>query len=357
MIIACPKEIKTLENRVGLTPVGTKVLTDLGHSVYVERDAGVGAGFSNAMYIEAGAEILDTPKEIYLKGNLIVKVKEPLEPEYELIREGQIIFTYFHFASSKPLIEAMLAAKATCIAYETIEDKNGALPLLVPMSQIAGRLAVLEGIRYLTKPFGGLGILPGGIPGVAPAKITIIGGGMVGTEAAKVASGLGADVTVVDLSPNRLLYLSEILPKNVKTIFSNAQSISELVKDTDLLIGAVLIPGAEAPKLVSEAMVKTMKKGSVIVDVAIDQGGCVATSIKTSFEQPVVEKYGVIHYGVANMPGAVARTSTIALTQVTLPYLVNLANIGYKKLAEKDKGFAKGVNIDHGQVILQDILK
>jgi alanine dehydrogenase len=355
MKIACPKEIKTLENRVGLTPAGTKILVQNGHKVFVEREAGLGSGFSNAEYIEAGAEIIDTAKEIYDKGEIIIKVKEPLEQEYPFIQENQIIFTYFHFASSKSLIEAMVLSKSVCIAYETIKDKNGGLPLLVPMSQIAGRLSILEGIRFLTKPFGGLGILPGGIPGLEPAKITIIGGGMVGTEAAKIAAGLGADVTILDISPSRLLYLSETLPKNVKTLFSNETNLRKLLLDTDLLVGAVLIPGAEAPKLVSEEMVKTMKKGSVIVDVAIDQGGCVATSLKTSFDKPIFEKHGVIHYCVANMPGAVARTATLALTQVTFPYLLKLANQGYKQLAENDKGFAEGINIEKGKIVLSEI--
>lgn len=355
MIVACPKEIKILENRVGLTPSGVQQLVALGHQVLIERNAGLGSRFEDSEYILAGATILDAPEDLYQKADIIIKVKEPLESEYSLIRENQIIFTYFHFASSRELTQAMVKSKAVCIAYETIRDRSGALPLLVPMSQIAGRLSILEGMRFLTKPFGGLGILPGGIPGIEPAKVVILGGGMVGTEAAKVAAGLDAEVTILDVSPSRLLHLSEILPKNVKTIFSNPTNIATLVSEADLVIGAVLLPGAEAPTLVSEAMVKTMKKGAVIVDVAIDQGGCIETSEKTTFENPVFEKHGVIHYCVANMPGAVARTATMALTQVTLPYLLQMVTIGYEKLAEKDKGFFQGINISKGNVYLPEI--
>lgn len=355
MIVACPKEIKTLENRVGLTPSGVVQLVSFGHEVYIENNAGLGSGFLNEEYVTAGAIILDSVEDLYSKADIIVKVKEPLESEYSLVKENQVVFTYFHFASSQELTRAMVKSKAVCIAYETIRDRTGALPLLIPMSQIAGRLSILEGIRFLTKPFGGLGILPGGIPGIEPAKITIIGGGMVGTEAAKVAAGLGADVTILDLNPSRLLYLSETLPKNVKTLFSNSTNISRLCLESDLLIGAVLVPGAEAPKLVTDTMVKSMKKGAVIVDVAIDQGGCVETSVKTSFDNPVFEKYGVIHYCVANMPGAVARTATLALTQVTLPYLIQIANSGYEALARKDKGFEQGINISKGEIFLEEI--
>ncbi len=355
MIIACPKEIKILENRVGLTPSGVFQLVSLGHKVYIQRGAGAGSGFEDQEYILAGAGIKNTAAELYMLADIVIKVKEPLASEYKLIRENQIIFTYFHFASSIELIQEMAASKAICIAYETIKDKHGGLPLLVPMSQIAGRLAVLEGLRFLTKPFGGLGILPGGVPGVEPAKITIVGAGMVGTEAAKIAAGLDAEVTILDVNPNRLLYLSETLPKNVKTIFSNASSISKYSSEADLLIGAVLVPGASAPKLVTEAMVKNMKKGAVIVDVAIDQGGCIETSIKTNFDAPTFEKHGVIHYCVANMPGAVARTATLALTQVTLPYLIQLADKGYEKMSIEDKGFANGVNIDKGVILLDEI--
>lgn len=356
MIISCIKEIKTLENRVGLTPAGVAELMKNGHQVYVQTDAGLGSGFTNEEYVHAGATLLDTPKELFAKADLVIKVKEPLPSEYDLIKEGQVVFTYFHFASSAELTQAMIKSKAVCIAYETIKDAKGGLPLLVPMSQIAGRLSVLEGFRFLTKPFGGLGILPGGIPGIEPAKVTIIGGGMVGAEAAKVAAGLGAEVCILDINPARLLYLSEILPANVKTLFSNADNLANCLKNTDLLVGAVLIPGAEAPKLVSEEMVKTMKKGSVIVDVAIDQGGCIATSKATKFDDPVFEKHGVIHYCVANMPGAVARTATLALTQVTFPYLLKIANKGYQVFAAEDDGFAHGLNIEKGIVKLKEIL-
>lgn len=357
MKIACLKEIKTLENRVGLTPTGVEQLVLHGHEVYLQTNAGLGSGFTDLEYQKSGATIIDSPQELYALAEIIIKVKEPLPSEYDWIKENQIVFTYFHFASSLELTQAMQKSKAVCIAYETIEDKNGTLPLLTPMSQIAGRLSILEGIRFLTKPFGGMGILPGGIPGLEPAKITIIGGGMVGTEAAKVAAGLGADVTILDVNPNRLLYLSEILPKNVKTLFSNQSNLSKLLPETDLLVGAVLIPGAAAPKLVSEEMVKTMKKGAVIVDVAIDQGGCVETSIATKFDNPVFEKHGVLHYCVANMPGAVARTATLALTQVTFPYILKLANIGYKSMAEIDRGFSKGISIEKGIILLKEISK
>jgi len=351
MIVGCPKEIKILENRVGLTPSGAAELVEEGHQVFIEQGAGVGSGFTDEQYLKAGASILGSAKDVYLSSDLIVKVKEPQPAEYGLIKKGQILFTYFHFASSQELVSAMIDSGATCIAYETVRDKTGQLPLLVPMSQIAGRLSVLEGIRYLTKPFGGLGILPGGIPGVKPSKITIIGAGAVGTEAAKVAAGIGADVTVLDINPKRMLEISETLPANVTTLFSNQENLKELLPQTDLLVGAVLIPGAKAPKLVGEELISTMKPGSVIADVAIDQGGCVATSAPTSFKEPVFQKYGVTHYAVTNMPGAVPRTSTIALTQVTLPYVKKIAKIGYQKLSELDFGFAKGVSISGGKKV------
>ena len=351
MIIGCPKEIKTLENRVGITPSGVFQLVQDGHKVMVQSRAGEGSGFSNQEYLKAGASLETTAEAIYNQAELIVKVKEPLKEEYSLIKENQIVFTYFHFASSQELINGMIASKSICIAYETIRDRDGKLPLLIPMSQIAGRLSVLEGMRFLTKPYGGKGILPGGIPGVAPAKITIIGGGVVGTEAAKVAAGIGADVTILDINATRLLELSETLPANVTTLFSNKMNLSKLVKETDLLVGAVLVPGAKAPKLVSEELVMTMKGKSVIVDVAIDQGGCIVTSEKTNFESPTIEKHDVIHYGVTNMPGAVAQTATLALTQVTLPYVQRIANNGWESLKNSDKGFAKGVSIVNGKVV------
>lgn len=356
MVIGCPKEIKTLENRVALTPEGVKELVADGHKVYVQKEAGFGVGFFDEDYVSSGAKILNSAEEIYELSQLIIKVKEPLEPEYKLIKKGQIIFAYFHFASSVELIEAMKLSEAVCIAYETVRDNNGALPLLVPMSMVAGRISIQEGMRFLTKPFGGLGILPGGIPGVKPAKVTVIGGGMVGTEAAKVASGMGADVTILDINQERLTELRDILPSNVSPMFSSKENLNELLKDTDLLVGAVLVPGAKAPKLVSEEQVKAMKGKSVIVDVAIDQGGCIATSRPTTFTEPTYSLHGVTHYGVANMPGAVAKTSTEALTAVTFPYLKKIVNDGWEKLAEQDKGFAEGVSIVNGVVVNDEIL-
>lgn len=356
MIIGCPKEIKILENRVALTPQGVKELVEAGHYVYVQEGAGVGAGFNDELYKEAGATLVPSASEVFSRAQIIIKVKEPLEEEYKLIKRDQIVFTYFHFASSIRLIDAMKSSGAVCVAYETIRDKEGGLPLLVPMSQIAGRLSVLEGLRFLTKPFNGAGILPGGIPGVAPAKVVVIGGGMVGTEAAKVASGLDAEVTILDINPKRLLQLSEMLPKNVKTLFSNKSNLDRVLEEADLLVGAVLVPGAKAPKLVSSEQVKKMKSGSVIVDVAIDQGGCIETAKATTFKEPVFNLHGVTHYCVANMPGAVAQTATIALTQVTLPYLKKMASIGWEKLSEKDKGFKEGVSIVKGEVVNPEIL-
>jgi len=356
MKIGLPKEIKNWENRVGLTPSGVKLLIKDGHTVKVQKKAGIGSGFSDSMYQEAGAIMVDTAAEVYERVDLIVKVKEPQPEEYRLIEPEQIVFTYFHFAASKKLTEAMVNSGSVSIAYETITNKEGTLPLLVPMSQIAGRMSVIDGVRFMLLPNGGRGILPGGIAGVAPANIVVIGGGIVGTEAAKLAAGFDAKVTILDINPSRLLYLSEVLPANVTTLFSNEDNISKVVKEADLLIGAVLLPGAQAPTLVSEEMVKSMKEGAVIVDVAIDQGGCIATSEKTTHAEPTVTKHGVIHYGVTNMPGAVANTATLALTQVTLPYVRKIATLGYKKFAEQDTGFAKGINIEKGIIKLPELL-
>ncbi|MFZ5591051.1 MAG: alanine dehydrogenase, partial [Bacillota bacterium] len=331
MIIGVPKEIKSNENRVAITPAGVQAMVKAGHKVVIENNAGVGSGISNEDYIAAGAEILATPAEVFAAADMIMKVKEPLPPEYGLFKEGQVLFTYLHLAPEPELTRALLDKKVVGIAYETIQLPNGSLPLLTPMSEVAGRMAVQIGAQFLEKHNGGLGILLGGVPGVPPAKVTIIGGGVVGTNAAKIALGMGADVTILDLNANRLRYLDDIFGSRIKTLMSNSYNIAAAVKEADLLIGAVLIPGARAPKLVTEEMVKQMKPGSVIVDVAIDQGGSIETVDRvTTHAEPTYIKHGVVHYSVANMPGAVARTSTFALTNVTLPYALKLANKGYR---------------------------
>ncbi len=355
MIIGVPKEIKTNENRVALVPSGAETLKQAGHSVLVEKDGGVGSGFSDADYKAAGAEILASPAEIYLKADMIMKVKEPLAQEYKLIREGQILFTYFHFAASLELTQAMIASKAVCIAYETVEKQDGSLPLLVPMSEVAGRMAVQEGAKYLEKFFGGRGILLGGIPGVKPASVVILGGGVVGINAAKMAAGMGARVTILDINLDRLRYLDDVMPKNVMTVKSNPQTVREAISKADLVVGAVLIAGAKAPHLVTRDMLKLMKPGSVIVDVAVDQGGCIETIKPTTHQDPTYVIDGVIHYGVANMPGAVPMTSTIGLTNATLPYAVEIANKGYLKAIKENKEISLGVNIINGKVTYKGV--
>ncbi len=355
MIIGVPKEIKANENRVALVPSGAETLKQAGHSVLVEKDGGVGSGFSDADYKAAGAEILASPAEIYLKADMIMKVKEPLPQEYKLIREGQILFTYFHFAASLELTQAMIASKAVCIAYETVAKEDGTLPLLVPMSEVAGRMAVQEGAKYLEKFFGGRGILLGGIPGVRPASVVILGGGVVGINAAKMAAGMGASVTILDINLDRLRYLDEVMPKNVITVKSNPQTIREAISQADLVIGAVLIAGAKAPNLVTRDMLKLMKPGSVIVDVAVDQGGCIETIKPTTHQDPTYVIDGVIHYGVANMPGAVPMTSTIGLTNATLPYALEIANKGYRRAIKENKEIALGVNIINGKVTYKGV--
>lgn len=355
MIIGVPKEIKNNENRVGLTPAGISALVKAGHSLFVQAHAGEGSGFSDEEYAAAGATILGSIEEVYHKAEMIIKVKEPIEVEYSLIRENQLLFTYFHFASYEPLTKAMIERKAVCLAYETVEKKDRSLPLLVPMSEVAGRMSIQEGAKYLEKPMGGRGILLGGVPGVKPAQVLILGGGIVGTQAAKMAAGMGADVTIMDISIPRLRELDDILPKNVKTVFSNEYNIREAVKQADLIVGAVLIPGAKAPHLVTRDMLKMMKKGTVLVDVAVDQGGCIETCKPTTHENPTYEIDGIIHYCVANMPGAVPYTSTLALTNATLPYALQLANKGWKKACSDNEELRLGLNVVEGKVVYKGV--
>ena len=351
MIIGVPKEIKNNENRVALTPAGAFELNKRGHEVYVQSTAGIGSGFSDEDYTDAGANILPTIEDVYAKAEMIIKVKEPIQQEYDLIKEDQLLFTYFHFASYKPLTEAMIANKSICLAYETVLGKNNSLPLLVPMSEVAGRMAIQEGAKYLEKPEGGRGVLLGGVPGVPPAKVLILGGGIVGTQAAKMAAGLGANVTILDISLDRLRYLSDVLPANVTTMFSNEYNIRRLIKNHDLIVGAVLIPGAKAPNLITRAMLKDMRPGTVLVDVAVDQGGCIETCKPTTHEDPTFVIDEIVHYCVANMPGAVPYTSTIALTNATLPYAVRLAEQGWKKACKNDENLKEGLNVVQGKVV------
>ena len=355
MIIGVAKEIKNNENRVGLTPAGTETLKKAGHTVLVEQSAGVGSGFSDESYVAAGGQILADKKALFDQAEMIIKVKEPLAPEYELFHEGQILFTYLHLAPEPELTKALLEKKVIGIAYETIEH-NHTLPLLSPMSEVAGRMAVQVGAHCLEKPFGGKGVLLGGVPGVESAQVVIVGGGIVGTNAAKMAVGMGARVTIIDRSTDRLVYLDDIFGGRVTTVMSNSYNIASWVKKADLLIGSVLLPGEKAPKLVSEDMVKSMEPGSVIVDVAIDQGGSVETIDRvTTHSDPTYVKHGVVHYSVANMPGAVARTSTFALTNATIEYALKIANMGWKDALKADPGFAKGLNVYDGKIIFKGV--
>jgi len=355
MIIGVPKEIKNNENRVALTPGGAIELVKRGHKVFVQSGAGEGSGLSDEEYQSAGAKILSTIEEVYAIAELIIKVKEPIESEYPLIRENQVLFTYFHFASSEQLTQAMIERKAICIAYETVEKADNSLPLLVPMSEVAGRMAVHEGAKYLEKPMGGRGILLGGVPGVKPAKILILGGGIVGKEAAKMAAGLGADVTIMDLSLPRLRYLDDVLPANVDTVMSSEYNIRKEIKNADLIIGAVLIPGAKAPKLITREMLVEMQPGTVLVDVAVDQGGCFETTHPTTHADPIYVIDKVIHYCVANMPGAVPYTSTLALTNATLPYALELAAKGWQKACRDNIELYKGVNMVNGTIVYKAV--
>lgn len=350
MIIGVPKEIKNNEYRVAVTPAGVHDFTQAGHKVVIEKSAGAGSGISDAEYIDAGALMLDTAAEVW-EADMIYKVKEPLAAEYNLLKEGQILFTYLHLAREPELTKALMAGKVTAIAYETIQLDDGSLPLLVPMSEVAGRMAVQIGAHFLEKTFGGKGILLGGVPGVLPAKVTIIGGGIVGTNAAKIALGMGADVTIVEKSSKRLRELDDLFSGHVKTLMSNTYDIASSVRQADLLIGAILIPGARAPRLVKEEMVKSMSPGSVIVDVSIDQGGSIETIDRvTTHSNPTYEKYGVIHYSVANIPGAVARSSTWALTNVTLGYALELANKGFIRAIRENPALRKGINTVYGKL-------
>lgn len=351
MIIGVAKEIKNNENRVAVTPAGVKELVANGHTVYVQHTAGEGSGFPDEQYVAAGAKILPTIEETYAIADMIIKVKEPIEPEYKLIKKGQVVFTYFHFASDRALTDAMIASGAICIAYETVVDRQGRLPLLVPMSEVAGRMSIQEGARFLEKPQGGKGILMGGVPGVKPAKVLILGGGVVGRNAALMAAGLGADVTITDISLPTLRHIAEVMPKNVKTLYSNRHNIEQELPQTDLVVGSVLVPGAKTPHLVTRDMLKLMKPGTVMVDVAIDQGGCFETSHPTKHDDPIYTVDGIVHYAVANIPGAVPYTSTLALTNATLPYAIRLANMGWKDACKADPGLAEGVNIVDGKVV------
>lgn len=355
MIIGVPKEIKNNENRVGMTPAGVAEMVKRGHRVYVQQTAGLGSGFSDEEYKAAGAELLPSIEAVYAAAEMIVKVKEPIAPEYPLVRPGQVLFTYFHFAADRELTDAMQASGAVCIAYETVEKADRSLPLLIPMSEVAGRMSVQEGARFLEKPQGGKGKLMGGVPGVRPARVLILGGGIVGTNAAWIAAGMGAEVMICDISLPRLRYLSEILPKNVKTLYSSYHNICRELPTIDVVIGSVLIPGDKTPHLITHDMLKLMQPGTVLVDVAIDQGGCFETSHPTTHSEPTYEVDGIVHYAVANIPGAVPFTSTMALTNATLPYALALADKGWKEACRADAALAKGVNMVDGKVTFKAV--
>lgn len=347
MIIGVPKEIKNNENRVGMTPAGVAELVKRGHTVYVQASAGANSGFPDEEYIAVGAKMLPTISATYAAAEMIVKVKEPIAPEYKLIKKGQVVFTYFHFAADKILTEAMIESGGICIAYETVEKEDHSLPLLTPMSEVAGRMATQEGARFLEKPQGGKGKLLGGVPGVRPARVLILGGGVVGTNAAQMAAGMGAEVLITDINLTRLRYLSEVLPKNVKTLYSSMHNIKMELPNIDLVIGSVLIPGDKAPHLITKDMLKMMKPGTVLVDVAIDQGGCFETSHPTTHSEPTYVVDDIVHYAVANIPGAVPFTSTMALTNSTLPYTVALADKGWQKACKDDPALALGLSLIH----------
>jgi alanine dehydrogenase len=355
MLVGVPKEIKKLEKRVGLTPGGAEMLITNGHKVVVETNAGIGSGFPDELYSNLGAEIVGTAEEVYGKADMIVKVKEPIKQEYSLIRSGQTLFTYFHFAASEELTQAMVDNGSTCIAYETVQRADGSLPLLIPMSEVAGRMAPQEGAKYLEHPMGGRGVLLGGVPGVKPASVMVLGGGIVGTNAAKIAAGFGAQVTIYDNNLYRLRYLDDVMPKNCTTQMSTIANIRESIVDADLVIGGVLIVGAKAPHLVTRDMLSTMKPGSVIVDVSVDQGGCVETCRPTTHDDPTYVVDGVVHYGVANMPGAVPYTSTLALQSATLPFTLQLANLGWRTAVERNRELAMGVNVVDGKITYQAV--
>lgn len=355
MIIAVPKEIKDNEYRVGLTAAGVEVLVSSGHQVLVEESAGQGSGIADQSYLNSGAKIISNKKDLFKKAEMIIKVKEPLKEEYDLLQPGQILFTYLHLAAEKELIKALKEKNITAFAYETVEKEDGELPLLTPMSEVAGRLSVQAAAAYLEKPNGGSGVLLGGVPGVKPAKVVVVGGGIVGRNAARVAFGMGAEVTIMDIKQSTMRYLDDIFHGSIKTIMSNPNHVAAEIKEADVVIGAVLIPGAKAPNLVTEKMIKSMRNGSVVVDVAIDQGGCIETSKARTHSDPVFIKHGVVHYSVSNMPGAVARTSTFALTNSTLPYIKKLADQGYQKAMLNDHSLALGLNIHQGDIIHQRV--
>ena len=350
MIVGIPKEIKNNENRVGMTPAGVSELIRHGHTVYVQHTAGEGSGFPDSEYQAVGATILPDIADVYAAADMIVKVKEPIEPEYPLIKEAQLIFTYFHFASDRRLTEAMVASRAVCLAYETVELPDHSLPLLIPMSEVAGRMSIQEGARFLEKPQSGKGILLGGVPGVKPAKVLILGAGTVGTNAALMAAGLGADVTITDINLRRLRQLDETMPRNVKTLYSSRHNIEKELPTVDLVVGSVLIPGDKAPHLITRDMLRLMQPGTVLVDVAIDQGGCFETSHPTSHSEPVYTVDGIVHYAVANIPGAVPYTSTLALTNATMPYAIALADKGWQQACREDPALALGLNIVNGEI-------
>lgn len=355
MIVGVPKEIKNNENRVGLTPSSVQELTKRGHQVFVQKTAGDNSGFSDAAYQSVGAELLDTIEEVYAQAEMIVKVKEPIEPEYQLVRPDQLVFTYFHFASSEPLTRAMVERKGICLAYETVELSDGTLPLLMPMSEVAGRMAIQEGAKYLERPMGGRGVLMGGVPGTPRANVVVLGGGVVGSQSARIAAGMGANVAIMDVSLPRMRYLDEVMPANVSTMMSNELNIDLMAQQADLVIGAVLIPGAKAPKLITKEKLKLMRKGAVVVDVAVDQGGCIETCKPTTHENPTFVVEDVIHYCVANMPGAVPYTSTIALNNATLPYTIQLAEKGWQQACRESEPLRKGLNVINGKVVYQAV--
>jgi len=355
MLIGVPKEIKTEEYRVGMTPAGAEALTTAGHSVVIERGAGLPSGFTDDFYEHAGAEIVDTADEVWARAEMIVKVKEPIEPEWPRMREGQLLYTYFHFAASEPLTRAVMDSGAVALAYETVELPSGELPLLTPMSEVAGRMAIQEGAKYLERHSGGAGVLLGGVPGVLPGKVLILGGGVVGVNAAKMAAGLGARVSLMDVNLSRLRYLSDVMPANVNLLYSTRYAIRKQLEDSDLVVGAVLLPGKKAPSLVKREDLSSMRPGSVIVDVAVDQGGCVETIEPTTHGDPIYTVDDVIHYGVANMPGGVPRTSTLALTNATLPYALTLAGKGWRRACSEDRALALGLNIVEGKIVYEGV--
>lgn len=355
MKIGVPIEIKNNESRVSITPAGVFELTKSKHEVFVQSNAGLASGFLNQDYLDAGAHVLETIEEVYDVAEMIVKVKEPIEKEYGLIKENQIVFTYFHFASSQKLTKAMVESKAVCIAYETVEESDGSLPLLTPMSEIAGRMATQQGAKFLEKPIKGKGILLGGVPGVPPGKVLVLGAGVVGVQAAKMAAGLGASVVIMDIDMKKLRYVNDVMPPHVVTEFSNEYNIRKHIKDADLIVGAVLITGAKAPKLIKRDMLKEMQHGTVLVDVAVDQGGCFETTQPTTHEKPTYIVDGILHYCVTNMPGAVPFTSTLALTNVTFPFVKQLADKGWEAATQADKRLEKGINIVKGEIVLEEL--